>query len=189
MSPLGSRYSLSLWTWALPTSPHDTPQPPRPLHTGQLGREGGREGRKEGGGRLGTSLSQGWSRGLSKQLSKPLVSTSSGRSAPQVPGPQAGHLGSLISACRCRAQGLGDSTAGRPAPRPACCPGSARPGVASSTADGGWLLRAQPPLPARRNLLQPLPQADAARGQPMPGHRSNVNKTTTSQTGGPAGAG
>lgn len=30
MSLLGSRYSLSLWTWALPTSPHDTPQPPRP---------------------------------------------------------------------------------------------------------------------------------------------------------------
>lgn len=141
------------------SGPGPSPRHPMTRHSPQghstLDSEGGREGRKEGGGRLGTSLSQGWSRGLSKQLSKPLVSTSTGRSAPQVPGPQAGHLGSPTSACRCRAQGLGDSTAGRPAPRPACCPGPARPGVASSTADGGWLLRATSPAPAASKKASP----------------------------------
>lgn len=141
------------------SGPGPSPRHPMTRHSPQghstLDSEGGREGRKEGGGRLGTSLSQGWSRGLSKQLSKPLVSTSTGRSAPQVPGPQAGHLGSPTSACRCRAQGLGDSTAGRPAPWPACCPGPARPGVASSTADGGWLLRATSPAPAASKKASP----------------------------------
>lgn len=149
------------------------------------------EGEDRAGGRRPPKHSQagnfpsarGWSHGLSKQVSKPLVSTLALRFAAS---------GSSVPNWVSRVSDPGQGWAPPPGPHARGIGGSwpqlsgpARSGVASSAGGRppscllpGWLA----PTASKKEspLAPPLPQSDAGRHWPMPGHWSNVNKQSVS---------